>query len=206
MPQIIAIIIILFSAIVLHEYAHGWMANKLGDPTAKEAGRLTLNPIKHVDPVGTILVPGVLLALILLGYNQFIFGWAKPVPVNFMRLRHPKRDMMWVGLAGPAINVALAIVFSQMLKLSLSPANRELIILAIFINLLLAIFNMVPIPPLDGSRLLMGLLPNNLAISYARLERYGLFIVVGLLYVGLFERIVLPVVDFCGHLLGVNFS
>ena len=203
--EILKIIVILFSAIVFHEYAHGWMANRLGDPTAKLAGRLTLNPLKHVDPIGTVLLPGILIAMRMLGYNTFIFGWAKPVPVNFYKLRNPRRDMMWVGMAGPVINVILAIVFAQCLNFDLSLENFRLVVLGIFINLLLAIFNMIPIPPLDGSRLVMGLLPTQWVIPYSKLERYGILIVFVLLYFGLFEQVVLPAVNYCGNLLGVNF-
>jgi len=203
--HIFKILLILFSAIVLHEYAHGWMAYKLGDPTAKMQGRLSLNPLRHIDPIGTVLLPGILIAMRMMGYNTFVFGWAKPVPVNFTRLRNPKRDMIWVGLAGPAINVALALAFSLLVNPKLSFENLDLVHLAIFINLLLATFNMIPIPPLDGSRLVMGLLPNRLAASYARLERYGILIVIILLYFGIFESVVLPIVDHFGKMLGVEF-
>lgn len=204
--QIIKILLILFSAIVLHEYAHGWVANRLGDPTARIAGRLTLNPLKHIDPIGTLLLPGILIALRLMGHDTFVFGWAKPVPVNFLRLRNPKRDMIWVGLAGPAINVVLAVGFAQLLRLEMSLENFQLVVLAIFINLLLAVFNMIPIPPLDGSRLVMGLLPDRLSVHYMRLERYGILLVILLLYFGIFESVIIPVVDYCGNLLGVSFQ
>ena len=200
------IVIILFFAIILHECGHGWVAYKLGDPTAKEAGRLTLNPFKHVDPVGTVLLPGILLAMRLLGVNTFIFGWAKPVPVNFARLQHPKRDMIWVGLAGPAMNMGLAVIFSVFFRMYGETQYGEVFAFAVFINLLLAIFNLIPIPPLDGSRLVMGLLPRSLLLPYARLERYGILIVILLLYFGLFEHIVIPIIDFAGQLLGVPFS
>lgn len=203
--EIFFVIIILFSAIILHEYAHGWTAYKLGDPTAKDAGRLTLNPLKHIDPVGTVLLPGVLIAMRMMGVNTFVFGWAKPVPVNFLRLRHPKQDMIWVALAGPAVNILLAIGFAQALKMDLSMQAYQLIGLAVFINLLLAIFNMIPIPPLDGSRLVMGLLPDKLAASYSQLERYGILIVIILLWLGLFEAVVMPAIYFSGKLLGVSF-
>jgi len=202
---ILKIIIVLFLAIVLHEYAHGWVANRLGDPTAKMAGRLTLNPFKHIDPIGTVLLPGLLIAMRMMGYNTFVFGWAKPVPVNFMRLRNPKRDMILVGMAGPAINVVMAVLFSLLMNLDLSFENLELVVIAIFVNLLLAVFNMIPVPPLDGSRLVMGLLPDKLALPYIRLERYGILIVVVLLWLGVFEKAILPIVEYLGGLLGVHF-
>ncbi len=205
MINISAIVLILLFAIILHEYAHGWTAYQLGDSTAKQAGRLTLNPLKHIDPFGTVLLPAILISLRFLGYDVFVFGWAKPVPVNFMRLRNPKKDMMWVGVAGPITNIGLAIAFSVLAKMFPSSAYAELFGFGVFINLLLAIFNMIPIPPLDGSRLVMGLLPNQLSIPYSRLERYGILIVIALLYFGLFERIIIPAIVFFGQLLGVQF-
>jgi Zn-dependent protease len=205
LETILVIAAIVLSAVILHEYAHGWAAYRLGDTTAKDAGRLTLNPIKHIDPVGTLLIPGILILLRMNGINTFVFGWAKPVPVNVMRLRKPKRDMMFVAIAGPAINIFLAVVLSEVLKAPLLDRHSELVHLAIFVNLLLAFFNLVPIPPLDGSRILMGLLPTNLAKPYARLEPYGMLILFGLLYLGIFEKVVLPCVIFFGSLLGVQF-
>ena len=202
--HVFKILCILFSAIVLHEFAHGWVAFMCGDPTAKMQGRLSLNPLRHVDPIGTVLLPGILIAMRMMGYNTFVFGWAKPVPVNFMRLRNPKRDMIWVGLAGPAINVILAVLFSFLVSPDLSFENLDLVRIAIFINLLLAVFNMIPIPPLDGSRLVMGLLPNKLARPYMQLERYGILFVIILLYLGIFESLILPIVGYLGNLLGVQ--
>lgn len=204
--EIISIATILFFAVVTHEYAHGWVAYKLGDPTAKLAGRLTLNPIRHVDPMGTIFVPGILIALRLLGLNTFLFGWAKPIPVNFLRLNNPRTDMIWVGLAGPAVNVVLAVAFSRLWWFPVPPAVSQFVEAAVFINLLLATFNMIPIPPLDGSRLVMGLLPRPLAVQYGRLERYGILIVIAFIYMGILDTIVLPVVEWAGRLLGVRFS
>jgi len=206
-PEIIFIGTILFFAVVVHEYAHGWVAYKLGDPTAKLAGRLTLNPLMHVDPVGTIFLPGVLIVLRLLGMNTFLFGWAKPIPVNFLRLNNPRRDMILVGLAGPAVNVILAVAISQLTwLLPMSSAVYKLVETAVFINLLLATFNMIPIPPLDGSRLVMGLLPRQLAVLYSRLERYGILIVILFVYMGIVNTVVIPIVEWGGRLLGVPFS
>lgn len=193
---------ILFLAIIPHEYAHGWVAYRLGDPTAKLAGRLTLNPLKHIDLVGSIFLPCMLLILRFLHINTIIFGWAKPVPVDFFNLRNPKRDMIWVALAGPAVNFFIAFVLSQLLKLNVPFWLGEIMALAIFLNLLLAFFNLIPIPPLDGSRVLMGLLPRSYSQVYSRLERYGILIVfVLLLYFHLFEKVVLPLVIWAGNLL-----
>ncbi|MEK0085240.1 site-2 protease family protein [Benzoatithermus flavus] len=169
------------TAITLHEAAHGWMADRLGDDTARRLGRVSFNPIRHVDPFGTLVLPGILL---LLG-APFLFGWAKPVPVAFHRLRHPKRDMIWVALAGPGINLLLAIAAGLLLQpLGQVHANRFTLWLwenlknVITANVVLACFNMLPIPPLDGGRVLTGLLPRSLAWRFAELERYGLLIVI----------------------------
>jgi Zn-dependent protease len=205
MEEFFQVIIILFMAMVVHEYAHAWTAYRLGDPTAKMAGRMTLNPFKHIDPFGTIGLPLLLMALRFMGSPFFPIALAKPVPVNFLRLHHPKRDMIWVGLAGPAVNVAISIVLSLFLKFDLSMSVLQLVNIAIYINLILAIFNMVPIPPLDGSRLVMGLLPARLAGPYGRLERYGIVIIFALLPLGLFHKVVQPIALSCAYLLGVQF-
>ena len=200
--QFLKIILIFFYAVILHECAHGWVAYQLGDSTAKVAGRLTLNPLKHVDPIGTLVLPTLLFLL----PSPVIFGWAKPVPVNFSALRHPKRDMMLVAMAGPLVNIALAVVFSLLLKGRFSHSDSQVLQMAVEINLVLALFNMIPIPPLDGSRVVMGLLPNELARPYMKLERYGMVIVFALLYFGLLKTIVLPLVFLLGRLLGVALS
>lgn len=172
-------------AITLHEAAHGYVAWILGDDTAYSRGRVTLNPIKHVDPVGTVLLPGMLLAF----GSPFVFGWAKPVPVAFGRLRNPKRDMILVAIAGPATNIFLALVAAFLFNIlgvfpdSFADWLSQNLSNAVLINLVLAIFNMLPIPPLDGGRVLTGLLPTPLAIKFARVERFGFLILIGLIFI-----------------------
>jgi len=170
-------------AVTFHEAAHGYVANRLGDDTAKRAGRLTLNPFAHVDPFGTVLLP-----LVLLLFTSFAFGYAKPVPVDAGRLRNPRRGMIWVALAGPATNVVMAVIAAMLLPVALSLggafgewAYQMLRIMVIF-NCIIAVFNMLPIPPLDGGRVAVGLLPPSLARRFAQLESYGLFLVVGVLF------------------------
>jgi Zn-dependent protease len=171
-------------AITFHEAAHGWMAERCGDNTARLLGRITFNPLKHIDPFGTLILPGLLLLL----KAPFLFGYAKPVPVNFGRLRHPKRDMIWVALAGPGVNVLLAFAAALLLHPAayappaLAPWLGENLANAIFFNVVLAVFNMLPLPPLDGGRVLTGLLPREAAWRFARLEPYGLLILIGLLF------------------------
>ena len=183
-------IMLFFLAVVIHEFAHGWMAYKLGDPTAKHSGRLTLNPIAHIDPMGTIILP---LFLIMTG-SPILFGWAKPVPVNFRALHNPKKDMIWVGLAGPGANIILAIIISLIIKLKVIFIPFQILEYFMALNLVLAIFNLIPIPPLDGSRVVMGLLPAKLAYQYIQLERFGFIIIVIMLYLGLFQIIIWPIV------------
>ena len=193
---------IFFFAVIIHEYAHGWIAWKLGDSTAKAAGRLTLNPLAHIDPIGTIFLPLILL----ITNSPVVFGWAKPVPVAFRNLDNPKKDMVWVAIAGPTANVLFAIFLSFILKLSVgaSPLFLAVLTSGILINLVLAIFNMLPIPPLDGSRVTMGLLPIDLARRYAKLEPYGFIIIFGLLYLGVIRSVIWPVVMYFSQLLGVS--
>ena len=199
-PNLI-LVIVFFSAIIIHEYMHGWTAYKLGDPTAKNAGRLTLNPLAHIDPIGTLLLP---LMLRIMG-SPILFGWAKPVPVNYHNLKNPKRDMVWVGLAGPAANFICAIILSIILKTRMPFFIYRILELGIVINLVLAIFNLIPVPPLDGSRILTGLLPYEQAIRYNRIERYGFIIIMALLFMGLFNKIILPITKTLANFLGVNF-
>lgn len=201
--EILLILVILFPSFVIHEYAHAWTAHKLGDPTAKSMGRLTLNPLKHIDLFGTVLLPIFLIGLRMMGSPFPPIALAKPVPVNFSRLRNPKQSIIYVGMAGPFVNVVVAILASLLLQLPVNEVVGGILFITIYINLVLAFFNMVPIPPLDGSRLVMGLLPLKQARAYSRLEPYGVFIVFGLLPFGLFQRIVLPAVESTMTVLGV---
>lgn len=207
---ILAIVLIpsLIIAIVFHEVAHGWVANALGDPTAKERKRLSLNPIRHVDPIGTVVLPGILALS-----GAPVFGWAKPVPVNFARLNNPRRDMMVVAAAGPGTNFILAAIGAVMLGLvarglSAPPEGwLELLLTGlnyfILINIFLALFNLLPIPPFDGSHIVEGLLPPDMARAYARLRPFGLPLLFLLLLVipwafpqlGIVEKVVLPPVE-----------
>ena len=187
-------IIPLLFAITLHEAAHGWVASKLGDHTARMMGRVTLDPTKHIDPIGTIAIPLVLL----ISSSGFIFGWAKPVPINFNALRNGKNGMIWVALAGPGANIVMAVcwLFIMIIAINMNIAVLiEMGRIGILVNCVLAVFNLLPIPPLDGSRVISALLPNRLAYQYNQLEQYGLYILLGLMFLGGFNYLVRPWVE-----------
>ena len=174
-------------AITMHEAAHGYVAKRLGDNTAWLLGRVTLNPFPHIDLVGTILMP---LVLYVATSGQFLFGYAKPVPVDFNRLHHPKRDMVWVALAGPASNFLQALVWAAMLYLMSGVGTEERFFIdmaqaGVLVNLVMFAFNLFPLPPLDGGRVLVGLLPWRMAVVFSHVERYGFFIVMGLILLGI---------------------
>ena len=192
----VAILPTLF-AIVVHEVSHGWVAMRLGDTTAYAAGRLTLNPIKHIDPIGTILVPAVLILTV-----GFAFGWAKPVPINWRNLRNPKRDIALVAAAGPGANLLMAVFWALLVKLGASLPHdlfltTPLIYMGLFgilINTVLMVFNLIPIPPTDGGRILTSLLPPRMAYSVSKIEPYGMFILIGLMITGILWKIIGPVI------------
>jgi len=181
-------------AMTVHEFFHGWAANKLGDTTAKSSGRLTLNPCAHIDPINTFLLP---LVLFVATRGQFIFGAAKPVPVNFLSLKNLRKDIIWIGLSGPIANFALALVLSLLWKFVPQTGPSDFIFSnLILINMIVGVFNLIPIPPLDGARILVGILPVKSASVYARLEPYGLVFVVAFLYLGVIDIFIMPVIGF----------
>lgn len=216
--DILAIAIPVLIAITSHEAAHGFVAHRLGDDTAYRLGRVTFNPFRHIDAFGTILLP----ALLWLSFH-FLFGWAKPVPVDFSRLHRPRRDMVLVAAAGPGVNLLLALVSGILLNLTgLLPQSGVgewlvgVFTISVVINVILAVFNMLPLPPLDGGRVAVGLLPDRLAFPLARLERWGLPIIIAVIFlipwlaaqvglgynVSVFNRVILPIVQFVVDIIG----
>ncbi|MDR1228637.1 MAG: site-2 protease family protein [Azoarcus sp.] len=190
-------------AITVHEAAHGYVARAFGDPTAEQAGRITLNPLRHIDPVGTIAVPlSLYLLSSMMGGNGILFGWAKPVPVNFNRLRHPKADMLWVAAAGPLSNLAMAVGWACLHSLLGARAPDDyaygaslMAMVGISINGVLMLLNLLPVPPLDGGRIAVSLLPDRLAWKYARIEPFGFLILLALLLTGLLGVVLGPLLD-----------
>jgi len=200
-------------AIVLHEVAHGWVANRLGDPTARDLGRLTVNPLPHIDIVGTVILP-----VLCIVSNAPIFGYAKPVPINPYNFRDPKKGMALSSLAGPGVNIVMALSFSVVLRLIIIPLDGTapepywswiatplsyMLIYGIYINVILAVLNMIPIPPLDGSRVVYWLLPDRMAMAYYQVERFGIIILMLLMFSGLLSKIMMPLIrPLLGLLLG----
>jgi len=185
-------------AITLHEAAHGYAARHFGDPTAWQMGRISLNPLRHVDLVGTIVIPA---AILLFSGGTFLFGYAKPVPVDFGRLRHPKKDMLWVALEGPGANLFMAFFWAMLLKLAWTlPSNfftlplSEMSKIGIIVNCVLMVLNLLPLPPLDGGRVAVSLLPHRLAWRFAQLERWGFPILLVLLFTGILSAVMNPLV------------
>lgn len=193
-------------AITVHEVAHGWMANKLGDGTARMLGRLSLNPIKHIDPIGTILVP-----IVLLIFSPIVFGWAKPVPVDMRNFQNPRRDMAIVAIVGPLSNVVMAVFWVAFLFVTqamisdpaIAKGLQSMAVAGMLINIVLFAFNLIPIPPLDGGRVLSGLVPAKVSDFLDKVEPYGFFIVIALVYMGAFEPIIMPVIQTFFSLFGL---
>lgn len=182
-------------AITVHEAAHGYAARYFGDMTADQEGRITLNPLKHIDPFGTIILPALTIML-----GGILFGWAKPVPVDFSRLRNPKKDMLWVAAAGPASNLVMAIIWAFVMKFAVNAPEAiaiPLLLMAkagVMINIVLMVLNLLPLPPLDGGRIAVSLLPHELARSFSQLERYGFVILIVLLFTGILGKILDPII------------
>ena len=200
-------------AITLHEAAHGYVAKHFGDMTAFQEGRITLNPLRHIDPIGTVALPLILLAVTKLFGGGIIFGWAKPVPVNFSNLRHPKRDMLWVAAAGPLSNFAMALFWALMFKAGSSMPDSALGLplalmgaAGVFFNIIIMVLNLVPLPPLDGGRIVVSLLPHRLAWRFARIEPYGFLILIILLFTGALGYLLWPAIAVMMALVALLFG
>ena len=197
-------------AITLHEAAHGYAARHFGDPTAWQLGRISLNPLRHIDPIGTIVLP---LAILLFSGGSFLFGYAKPVPVDFGRLRNPKQDMFWVAAAGPGANLFMALCWAFLLKMAwLMPSSEftlplsEMSKIGIMVNCVLMVLNLLPLPPLDGGRIAVSLLPHNLAWKFAQLERWGFPILLLLLFTGILGAVMNPLVIMSARIIELIFG
>lgn len=194
--RIVVMAIPMILAITVHEAAHGYVARHFGDFTAERLGRITLNPFKHIDPIGTVVVPSITMFL-----GGVFFGWAKPVPVDFMKLRHPKRDMLWVAAAGPASNFIMAVAWSLVMNYGVSLSPKVALPLAlmgvagIFTNVGLMVLNLIPLPPLDGGRIAVSLLPPNFSAKFAQIERYGFVIIIALAYFGVLGKAISPLIE-----------
>ena len=200
--EIILLIIILLFSITIHEYAHGLMAYKLGDNTPKISGRLTINPLKHIDILGTIIMP---ILLIIVTNGIFAFGYAKPVPINPYNFKNPRKDIMWVGLAGPASNFLIALILSIILRMDLlGGIIKEALQYGVVINLILFIFNLIPLPPLDGSRIVSAFLSYKNAYRYLKLETVGFIIIILLLVNGMLDWFLKPILRILLHIMGLN--
>lgn len=204
--QVAFFLVVLVFSVILHECAHGWVAYLLGDPTAKDQGRLTLNPIPHIDPFMTVIVP---IMMLIASQGQWALGGAKPVPVNPFNFRRPRKGMMLVGASGPATNFALSVAFAIVFRVVRAAGVMEGgmaagLVGAVMVNAILAFFNLIPIPPLDGSRIVAGILPRDAAIAYDRIGRFGLFIVIALIVFGGHAFIFGPAVTYTSWLLGIR--
>ena len=186
-------------SITLHEYSHGWVAYKLGDPTAKLAGRLTLNPFAHIVPFGTIILPLVLMLI----PGILPFGYAKPVPINPRHFKNPKKDFMWVGLAGPTANLCIAFLLSLLLRIIANPFIFDILLWGVIINLVLTFFNIFPIPPLDGSRVMASFLPGRLSYTYLRAQFYGFIFIIILVNLGFFKWYIIPITRLTFSIFGI---